>query len=483
VTHSPFPPLFRRLRSSPPLPVCVRTPSSGPSGSQPIRIVEEIDRAVWNDSTYGEGPFGRALAVTLRYAYALVRDMFSGQLTMRAMSLVYTTLLSIVPLLAFSFAILKGLGVFEQLRPYLTTLLAPLGEQGEQITEQILALVNNVRGSVLGGIGFLFFLYTVISMIQKVEESFNYVWNVATPRSFARRVTEYLVVILVGPMLVVAAIGMITSVQSNTVVQYLLENPQLGPVFVFAGKFVPYVLISGVFTFLYLFLPNTRVAFVSALVGGVCGGVMWATLGAVFATFVIGSTRTLQIYAGFAIAILALLWLYLNWLVLLIGAQIAFYHQRPAFLRIGRREPRLSNAMRERLVLNTMFLTGQAFRSPERVLTLTRLSDLTRVPSLALNPVVSALEKAGLLITTDDEELLPGREMSRITLRQILDVVRQTGETGSDKPPVWTDSIRELGVKLDTAVDSTLGERTLADLLDAAGDAESVDAAAANQRR
>lgn len=431
-----------------------------------IHLGKYVEEAVWDKRYETGGIAGKIVATALRYLYALIRDLASGQLTMRAMSLVYTTLLSVVPLLAFSFAILKGLGVFEQLEPYLTGLLAPLGEQGERITEQILALVNNVRGSVLGGLGLAFFLYTAISMVQKVEESFNYVWYVAKPRSFARRFSEYLVVLLVGPMLMVAAIGMITSIRSNTVVQFLLNNPQLGPLFVMAGKFVPYVLISGVFTFLYLFMPNTRVSFRSALVGGVCGGVMWATVGALFTTFVLYSTRTLQIYAGFAVAITTLLWLYLNWLILLIGAQIAFYHQRPAFLRIGRREPRLSNAMRERLALNTMYLAGLAFRNPRAPLTFGELSRELKIPTLALTPIVSGLEKAGLLITTDKEELIPGRELTRIELRDILNVVRGIGETGSDTPPVWDDGIDGIGSQLDAALDSIVQQQTLADLLD-----------------
>jgi len=402
----------------------------------------------------------------LRYLYALIRDFGSGQLTMRAMSLVYTTLLSVVPLLAFSFAILKGLGVFEQLEPYLMGILEPLGEQGQRITEQILSLVNNVRGSVLGGLGLAFFLYTAITMIQKVEEAFNYVWYVAKPRSFAKRVSEYFVVLLVGPMLMTAAIGMITSIQSNTVVQFLLNNPQLGPVFVFMGKFVPYVIISSVFTFLYIFMPNTRVSVRAAVVGGICGGVMWATVSAIFTTFVLYSTRTLQIYAGFAVAITTLLWLYLNWLILLIGAQIAFYVQRPAFLHIGRREPRLSNAMRERLALNIMYLTGRAFRGDGEPLTFGELSGILKIPSLGTTPTINALEQSGLLITTEKEELLPGREMSRIRLEDILAVVREKGETGSDQDPRWSQGIDALGSRIDSAVDGVVGAETLADLLD-----------------
>ena len=387
---------------------------------------------------------------------------------MRAMSLVYTTLLSIVPLLAFSFAILKGFGVFNQLEPYLTNLLAPLGEQGERITAQVLALVDNVKGSVLGGVGLAFFLYTAISTVQKVEESFNYTWYVSKPRSFARRFTEYLVVLLVGPLLMVTAIGMLTTIQSNTVVQWILTNDALGPIFVVIGKLVPYLLISGVFTFLYLFMPNTHVQFSSAVVGGIAGGFMWATVGAVFTNFILYASRTLQIYAGFAVAITTLIWVYLNWLILLIGAQLAFYHQRPAFLKTGRQEPRLSASMRERVALNIMYYVGLAFREPGARITCGDISSKTNIPTIALTPIITALEQSDLLKSTENEELVPGREMSRIRLSDILDVVRTKGETGSHRNPRWSGTVAAVSDKLDAAIADVIGEQSLSDLLDSA---------------
>lgn len=430
------------------------------------RLQNDLHELIWGKRLTKAGLPGRILAVILRYLYAMLRDFVSGQLTMRAMSLVYTTLLSIVPLLAFSFAILKGFGIFNELEPYLANVLAPLGEQGTQITEQILTLVNNVKGSVLGGVGLAVFLYTAITMVQKVEESFNFIWYVSKPRSFARRFTEYLVVLLVGPLLMVTAIGILTSIQSGAVVQYIMNNEALGPIVVMVGKLVPYLLISGVFTFLYMFMPNTKVNFTSALVGGIAGGVMWATVGAIFTTFVLYASRTAQIYAGFAVAITTLFWLYLNWLILLIGSQLAFYHQRPAFLRTGRQEPRLSNTMRERLALNVMFHIGNAFRNPGETVTAAEISERIKIPSIALAPVITALEEAGLILPTEHENLLPGREMSRTRLSEILDVVRVRGETGSNRDPKWSARISKLGDQLDGAVTDIVGDRSLSDLLD-----------------
>lgn len=425
-----------------------------------------VEILVWGDYLEKRGPFGRIAATVLRYIYGLGRDIVAGQLTLRSMSLVYTTLLSVVPLIAFSFAVLKGLGKHKELEPLLFNFLAPLGPQGETITKQVIDLVDSIKGGVLGGISLAFFIYTAVSMVQKVEESFNYVWHVSKRRSMARRLSEYLVVLMIGPVVMVIALGMLASIRSNVVVQMILANEALGPVFVTVGKFTPYLMVTGVFTFLYIYVPNTKVKFQSALVGGLAGGFLWASAGAFFATFILYASRTQLIYSGFAVAITTLIWLYLSWLILLVGAQLAFYFQQPAFLRMGRREPRLSNSMRERLALNIMYLVGKAFRNPNVQTSIREISRQLGMPSIALATLTNALENAGLLITTEKDELLPGREMSRISLNDILAVVRTTGETGSYKEPVWATQIDALGASMDNAVSEVAAGRSLSDLLD-----------------
>ena len=429
---------------------------------------QKFDHFVWGDGLERHGLGGRIAATLLRYLYGLIRDMVSGQITLRAMSLVYTTLLSVVPLIAFSFSVLQGFGIHNQLEPFLFDFLEPLGDQGAEMTRQVIELVDNVKGGVLGGISLAFFIYTAVSMVQKMEESFNYVWYVAKRRSLARRLTEYMVVLLIGPVIIVVALGMIASLKSNTVVQFLLTSEAVGPVLVATNKLTPYLLVTAVFTFLYMYMPNTRVKFTAALYGGLAGGFIWATLSVAFATFVVFSTRTQLIYSGFAVAILTLIWLYLNWIVLLFGAQLAYYIQNPAFLQIGRREPRLSNAMRERLALNIMLFVGRAFRDTDVSIDAHEISDRMRIPSITLSPVLEALEAGGLLAVTDKDYLLPGKDMATIRLDDILSVVRVHGETGSYRDPKWSEEVDALGQDLDSAVIKVVGSRTLSDLLEPA---------------
>ena len=426
----------------------------------------KLDHYVWGEGLTRHGVLGRVGAGILRNLWAVLRDIASGQLNLRAMSLVYTTLLSIVPLIAVSFSALKAFGVLEDIEPHLDGFLQPLGPKGVEITDYIISLVNNVNGNVLGSIGFIFFIYTAISMVQKVEDSFNYVWYVNKSRSFTTRLVEYSTVLIVGAIAVGLSVKALVEFSKEKLVVEMQENVVFAPVFGLTDRLMPYLITIAIFTSLYKFMPNTFVRLRSAIVGGVAGGFLWATTATIFTSFIAGSANRQAIYASLAVAISALFWLYLNWIILLIGSQIAFYYQNPAYLRIGRREPRLSNEMRERVALNIMYLVGKEHRNPASGVDLRSISQALRIPSITLAPIALGLETKGLLTTNEKEMLLPGKEMSRIRLQDILSVVRQDGETGSHKTPQWDNAINALGDTIDASVDKTLGDKTLSGLLD-----------------
>ncbi len=405
------------------------------------------------------------LAATLRYPYALLRDIIRGDLTLRAMSLVYTTLLSIVPLIAVSFSVLKGLGYDEDLEPVLYAFLEPLGDKGVELANQIMGFVTNVRGDVLGSIGMVFLLYTVISMVQKVEESFNFIWRVEQPRSLGRRFSEYLSVMIVGPALIAAAFGLLAAFANMGIVQTVSRYEPFGWLLLAMGHLTPYLLIVGVFTFLYAFVPNTRVHVRAALIGGVVGGGLWATGGMVFTSFVAGSTNTMVIYAGFAIVIVALIWLHISWLILLIGAQLSFYVQHPQYLRPGRGEVILNSSMKERVALSIMYLVVSDYREGEHRWTTNSLAEHLGLPGAAVSPVVCALEKKKLLLLADDDTWAPGREPEAIMLNDVLEAVRhdvsgtRLGRIRDIAPAV------EAGREAERAMRERLQGRTIKDLV------------------
>lgn len=374
----------------------------------------------------------RGALFCLRLGYAVARDMARGHLTLRAMSLVYTTLLSLVPLLAVSFSVLKAFGVHNQIEPALASFLAPLGSRGEEITTRVIDFVENIQVGVLGALGLLLLLYTVIALLQKVERAFNETWRVQRPRGFAQRFSDYLSVLLVGPVLVFAALGITASVLGSEMVRSLGSVAPLGALISLATRLVPYVLVIAAFTFVYLFVPNTRVRPLSALVGALVAGVLWQSSGLVFASVIAGSANYTAIYSAFATLIVFMIWLYLSWLILLIGSSIAYYHQHPRRLLLLGDAPDLSPRLRERAAFGVMACVAGAHYHREPPPDDEALAAQLHLPADALQPVLEALHAGGLLrgLEQDGETVgyLPATPPEETPATEVLAAVRRHGE-------------------------------------------------------
>jgi membrane protein len=402
------------------------------------------------------------LVVPLRYLYALLRDLFGGDLGLRAMGLVYSSLFALVPVVAVSFAVLKSFGYHRELEPVLHQFLRPLGERGDQLTSQIMQFVENAQTTVLGTIGFVILIYTVIAMIQKIEDALNFTWHVERPRSFAKRMAEYMVIMLIGPVLMVAALVLLTRIETSEMMARLsglAGTPHQ------SGDWAPYLLVIGLFWFLYVYMPNTRVRWQAAFIGALVGGVIWVGLGAVFTRIAVYSTQTAAIYAGFAIVLLFLVWLHVSWLVMLLGGQLSFYVQHPEHLRTGHGEIPTTSALRERIGLGAMYLLGQRFVAGGERWKVSDLADEMDVPASVLDRALSLLEDRGLVLTAEDDTVAPARDLDRITLAEILDAIRH--ETPNPRRPAPrslppADTAARLA---DEALRASAAQTTLRDLL------------------
>jgi len=411
----------------------------------------------------GGRPLGWLVA-PLRYVYVLIRDLGQGGLGLRAMSLVYSTLFALVPIVAVAFAMLKAFGYDQELEPVLFEFLRPLGDQAYAVTEQIMDFVENVRGTLLGTVGIIFLVYTVVTMIQKVEEALNFAWHVDRPRSLGRRITEYLVVMLVGPLVAVLTMVMLASIEGSAAVAQL-EGLATGE----ADRLhiAPYLLTIGLFLFVYSYMPNTRVRFVAALIGAVTAGSLWTMVGAIFTRIVVYSTKTMAIYAGFAVVLLFLLWLYISWLILLLGAQLSFYLQHPEHLRTGQEDIEVTGAMRERLAMSIMWLLGDRFQNGGPRWTVNALAERLMMPGHLLNEVVTMLEAQGLVLTAEDDSVAPGRDLGAIRLTSIMDAIRHPPPHPWCPRPRPVEAVDTILQATDEALHAALGERTLRDLLSA----------------
>ncbi len=432
------------------------------------QLLRGYRRLVWEVDA-GEGSRWRAVGIrSARLVHVLMRDLLDGQLNLHAMSLVFTTLLSVVPLLAVSFSVLKAFGVHNQLEPLLLQFMQPLGAQGEQIAAQIIGFVDNIKVGVLGALGIVFLFYTTITLIQKVEGAFNYIWHIERARTLAQQVSSYLSVLMIVPVLVFAALGVTASLTSTTVVQAIVSIEPFGSLYEFVSTMVPYFLIIAAFTFLYVFIPNTRVRIAAALTGGVVAGVLWQTTGWIFARFIASSASYAAIYSGFAIVIVFMIWIYWNWLILLVGASIAFYQQHTEYLSSGQKEFRLSHRAQEKLALMIMALIGQRWYANGPALSTDDLVVRLRLPAHAVQRTLDALERNGLLSRTTDtpESWLPARPLEMTTVKAVLEAVRNASDESIVAPrrSPETRAAELLAEEIECAIEAALNGRTVKDL-------------------
>ena len=422
-------------------------------------------RLVWEHDLRQLSTPRKVMVFIARVLHMLVRELLGGQLNLRAMSLVYTTLLSLVPLLAVSFSVLKELGVHNQIEPMLYDFLKPLGPEGAGLAGKIVSFVDNIEVGVLGSVGVVLLIYTVIALLQKIESAFNFVWQVDHLRPIVRRISSYLSVVLIGPVLL-----FIATVLSSDIAQHLIAFKPFTAVLLSAGELLPYFLVCLAFTFMYILIPNTRVQLRAAMVGGVIAGIVWKFTGWGFSVFIASSSHYAAIYSSFAIFILLLIWLYMNWLILLVGSQISFFVQYPKYMTLHREQLVLSNRLRERLAMQIMYLIARDFCRDRSLWCLDALVEELDLPRESVQRVVSILVEFGYLMEIAGENssvYLPARAVETMRLADMLADVRRAGENRflnyqKLKPIQVADRVL---LELEAVCRETTGDRTVKDLM------------------
>ncbi len=395
-------------------------------------------------------------------------------LNLEAMGLVYATLLSLVPLLAVAFSLLKAFGAQYQIEPLLAQILAPLGPGGTELSERVTEFVSRMRVGVLGAVGVAGLFYTVMSLIERIENALNRTWQVRRSRSLARKFSDYLSFLLVGPVLVFAAFALIASAQSHWIVQFALRFTGLeSPALAFARHGIPLAFLAAAFTFLYKFLPYTHVEISAAIVGGVTAAVLWQIAGVAFAALVAGSASYAAIYSSFAVLILFLIWLHVAWLVVMIGGEVAHAYQRPSSYLLARTPPGLS--FRERLALSVLAEITRRHLSGQPPYTVGELCQVIDAPLAAVEELVDELVARRILArAAEPPGIMLARAPELISAVEILNAVRDPASRDGEPLPDLPGPVAEVLQIRDRAVSDAVGRITLRSL------AASLEPAAAN---
>ena len=431
------------------------------------RVPQFLTQDLWTIDLATLSVPGRFGVRALRLAIAVAMEFRHRLLDARAAGLVYTTLLSLVPFLAVMFSVLKAFGVHHQIEPLLAQALEPLGPNGEEVTTTIISFVDNLKIGVLGMVGVAGLFYTTYSLIEKIEQALNAIWLVREGRSWGRKFADYLSAVLVGPLLVVTAFGLLASVHSNTIVQRLLELQPFGFLMVWAGQLLPFVILTGVFTFFYKLIPNTNVHFTSALVGGISAAILWGLAGEAFTTFVAQSGKYSAIYSGFAVLVLFLLWLYAGWLIVLIGAQFSFFHQHPSAYLSPLLWQEGTHELRERLALSLLLILTRRFVTGARPVGLHQLTIELQLPVSLVEEQVERLADSGLVgFMAKPEGIVLAKAPELISIKEVLDAIHKGRVADASIVVNAGGQINELLRRRDAAVETVLAGQTLRSLVD-----------------
>lgn len=360
----------------------------------------------------------------LLYPCALVRAWVEEGVDERARALVYMTLLTLVPLLAVAFALLRGFGVEGVIEPWLAKLFSPMGEAGAQVVGHLLHFVNQARAGSLGIVGVVFLFVSVIGLAQNIEAALNRIWAVDSERRIHVRITGYLTAILLAPLVIGALMSVMFGLRDAAWLQPYLQTPGLRLLIGAVMRIVPAAMVFFVLAAVYVWIPNCRVQWRPAMAGAAFFLVLWFPVSWLFATFIAGSTNYPAIYSGLASIVILLIWLNFLWLLFLMGAKVAMLVQRPQE-RSPFADPHWHGDEQIATAMALMTAVANAFRRGEAPGDAEALAAEIQASPRKVSLLLNTLARAGLVNATGDHppRYLPSRAVKHYTLRDIYDAL------------------------------------------------------------
>ena len=395
-------------------------------------IIQFFQTDIWRINQDDVSPLKFLFLEIAKKLVLAVRFFTTKRVMQKASALTYSTLLAIVPITAVVFAIARGFGY----NKYIEVWFRDAFESQPQVAEVIIGFVNSylvhTKSGVFLGIGLIFMLYTVLMLVSNVEDSFNEIWQVKKPRSIFRTFTDYIAMFFLFPIIIVLTSGI--SIFMATIADSMPDFLLLGPAMRFLIDLLPYVLMSGMFIALYIFMPNTHVKPINAVVPGILAGFAMQGL----QIFYIHSQMFLSsynaIYGSFAALPLFMLWLQISWTICLFGDELSYTNQNLDYYDYDANTGEISH--RYQILLNALLLSRicKRFANGQKPLTALELSKQTTIPIRIVNDLLFEQMQAGLIIEiTADEKgetscFMPAEDIKNLTLGAMIDRMESFGQ-------------------------------------------------------
>jgi membrane protein len=391
----------------------------------------------------------------LRTFLLSIRGFVEDKCKFRASALTFFTLLSIVPVIAMMFGIAKGFGLEKKLQAEIMGRMQGQEEVVGRIINFSNSLLENASGGFIAGVGVVFLFWAVIKVLSNIENSFNDIWGVKQPRSFGRKFSDYLSLVLICPFLLVLSSGLTVVVSSKIleIIQGYAFFRFLGPVVKLLLKMLPYCMVWIVFTFLFIFMPNTRVKFKSGLLAGIVAGTIFQVVQWAYIKFQIGAARYGAIYGSFAALPLFLLWLQASWLVVLFGAELSFAHQNVETYEFEPDCLRASYSFKKIISLLISHRLVKGFCEGDKPMNASEISHLLEIPIRLVRLVLFELVEAGVLSEVRagdgrDVAYQPAVDVSKLTVEYVVKALEERGK--ADVPVAETGDLKKISGYLGT---------------------------------
>jgi membrane protein len=398
------------------------------------RIIRFLTTDIWKIQ---QRDFSRATWLLIRQIRILIvalRGLAEDQIQLRASALTFNSLLSVVPLAAVVFGIAKGFGLDKALERYLVEDLQMHGEVVTRIIDFSRALLDATKGGIIAGVGVILLFWTIIRVLANIERSFNDIWGISKARPLVRKISDYLSFMLVCPFLFVmsSTVTVVLASQFKLAAKKIWLLGALSPAFFLVLKLAPLLLLWLMFTFIYIFVPNTKVTIKAGALAGVIAAVLFQFFQVLYINSQIWITKYNAIYGSFAALPLFLVWLQMSWLIVLLCAEYSFAQQNVETYEFEHAYDEVSYSFKRLLSLRIVHALVHNFARAEAPRSAVQISLELEIPLRLVRELLRELREAGVIsqVLSDDDKTAayqPARGLDGITIQYVIDALEQRG--------------------------------------------------------
>jgi len=400
----------------------------------PLNLVNYLKTGIWRIPLATVQQPKAFIIRLVRTLLLTIRGFVTDNCAIRASSLTFYTLLSIVPVAALAFGIAKGFGFDKLLEKEVLESFAGQEEVVLKIIDFAHSLLENTKGGLIAGIGIVLLFWSVIKVLHHIENTLNHIWSVG-PRSFGRKFSNYLAIMLICPILIIvsSSVNVYITSQVTTITGKIALLEMVSPLIFKSLTILPYGLTWFMFTLIYLVMPNLRVNLSSGILAGILSGTFFHLAQTIYISAQINVAKYNAIYGSFAALPLFLIWLQVSWLIVLLGAEISYAHQNVANYEFEPDHQKASLAFKKLLALQITHLLANKFKNGENPATAQQISQHLTIPPRLTHQILADLVDSGILSATSSNKkreaaFQPARDINTLSIGFIIDALEDKGE-------------------------------------------------------